>query len=343
MSNTLKAGDLVEVRSAAEILASLDENGCLEDLPFMPEMISYIGSRYRVAKRAHKTCDTVHQTGGRRLDNCVHLQDLRCDGAGHDGCKATCLLFWKIDWLKPLSTDSRSRDSGTQENRGDMTALEARLRNAIKSTDPETNDILYRCQATALFDASRPLRWYDLRQYVEDVTSGNVSLRQMLRIWFFHALHKLIGLGIGYGLWVRLYNALQTRVGGFSNPFRSGSIPTGAPTPTSSLDLQPGEQVRVRSYEEILTTLNISNKNRGMRFDPEMAPYCGGVYTVRKRVDRLIHETTGRMIEVKSPSVILDGVVCRSEMSPCRLFCPRAIPSYWREIWLERINSKNPS
>ena len=38
MSKKLKAGDLVEVRSAAEILATLDERGCLENLPFMLQL-----------------------------------------------------------------------------------------------------------------------------------------------------------------------------------------------------------------------------------------------------------------------------------------------------------------
>jgi hypothetical protein len=44
----LRVGDWVEVRSAAEIFATLDERGCLDALPFMPEMLSYCGksSRY---------------------------------------------------------------------------------------------------------------------------------------------------------------------------------------------------------------------------------------------------------------------------------------------------------
>jgi hypothetical protein len=33
---------------------------------------------------------------------------------------------------------------------------------------------------------------------------------------------------------------------------------------------------------------------------------------------------------------MLDGTTCRAEHSDRRLFCSRAIPSYWREIWLEK-------
>ena len=60
-----KAGSWVGVRSKAEILRSLDRNGRLEKLPFMPEMFEYCGQRFRVYKRAHKTCDTVNPSAGR--------------------------------------------------------------------------------------------------------------------------------------------------------------------------------------------------------------------------------------------------------------------------------------
>lgn len=102
-STRLRAGDWVEVKTIEEILATLDEKGRLENLPFMPEMVAYCGRRFRVESRAHKTCDTVNKTGGRHLRGTVHLEGVRCDGAGHGGCQAQCLIFWKEDWLKPLS------------------------------------------------------------------------------------------------------------------------------------------------------------------------------------------------------------------------------------------------
>src|SRR6267142_1519493 len=48
----LRAGHWVEVRSADEILATLDDRGALDALPFMPEMLQYCGKRFRVFKRA---------------------------------------------------------------------------------------------------------------------------------------------------------------------------------------------------------------------------------------------------------------------------------------------------
>src|SRR5438477_12950512 len=91
----LKVGDVVEVRSEAEILATLDENGELESLPFMPEMLQYCGQRLVVYKIAHKTCDTLTRSGIRKMDNAVHLAAVHCDSGGHGGCEAACLYIWK--------------------------------------------------------------------------------------------------------------------------------------------------------------------------------------------------------------------------------------------------------
>src|SRR5262245_56805457 len=103
----LSAGDWVEVRSKEEILASLDGNGRLQELPFMPQMFQYCGKRFEVFKRAHKTCDTVYPTRSRRLADAVHLK-LRCDGKAYGGCQAACLLFWKEAWLKPIKVKGES-------------------------------------------------------------------------------------------------------------------------------------------------------------------------------------------------------------------------------------------
>ena len=335
MQRKLRAGDLIEVKQPHEILSTLDEDGSLDGLPFMPEMLPFTGRRFRVSTRAHKTCDTVHQTGARRLVNTVHLEDLRCDGSAHGGCKATCLLFWKEDWLKPVHAGTAEPSAAPARTTMQDALVEAKLTTAAVSND-EDGTAVYRCQATALFEASAPLPWWDLRQYIEDLTSGNVRFVTMLRVLFFHGLHKLMGMGVGYRLWRAAYDRLQPRFGGFRYPYKAGSIPPGEPTPAAKLDLQPGEHVRIKSHDEILETLDRQKRNRGMRFDEEMVPYCEKRFSVVRRVDRIIHERTGRMIEIQSPSVILDGVVCRSELSDCRLFCPRRIPSYWREIWLER-------
>lgn len=343
MGKRLRAGDLVEVKQVEEIMATLDEAGRADGLPFMPEMLAFVGRRFRVSKRAHKTCDTVHQTGGRRLRNCVHLRELRCDGSGHDNCQASCLLFWKESWLRRIPDRKHQQDSSASTTQPPHDALDALLHSNTRSLGDQGAPTVYRCQATALFDATKPLPWWHAGQYMEDLTSGNVSIGRMFQVLFFHGLHKLVQTGVGYRLWRNVYDRLQPGFGGYRYPFRKGTVPKGGKTPVETLDLQPGERVRIKSHDEILDTLSTDKRNRGMRFDEEMVPYCEKEFAVVKRVDRIIHETTGKMIVIKSPSVILDGVVCRSELSDCRLFCPRAIPSYWREIWLERTEHEPSS
>ena len=62
----LRAGDWIEVKSKDEILATLDKNGRLEQMPFMPQMFQYCGRRFMVQKSAHKTCDPVYTMTARR-------------------------------------------------------------------------------------------------------------------------------------------------------------------------------------------------------------------------------------------------------------------------------------
>src|SRR5262247_3935707 len=101
----LSVGDWVQVRSKEEILRTLDSEGRLDRMPFMPEMFAFCGKTFQVYKRAHKTCDTVFPIRGRRVDRAVHLTT-RCDGQAHGGCQAGCLIFWKESWLKRVRRES---------------------------------------------------------------------------------------------------------------------------------------------------------------------------------------------------------------------------------------------
>jgi hypothetical protein len=91
----------------------------------------------------------------------------------------------------------------------------------------------------------------------------------------------------------------------------TGVIPKGVPTPIAVLGLKPGELVRLKSAEQIAATLSVSNKNRGLSFDPEDLPYCGGIYHVRRQVTRIIDERSGRMLTMRTPCVSLEGVTAR--------------------------------
>lgn len=332
-----RTGELVQIRSKAEILATLDEKGCVDGMPFMPEMLQYCGKVVPVSAVAHKTCDTAKIKGtGRRLDEAVHLVGLRCDGSAHGGCQAACNLFWKDAWLKPVTgRDARADRSGSPAQ-CDETLL---LTKTLEAPAHAGEEPRYACQATRLYEATSALPWWNGRQYLLDVVTRNFSIGHVARVLVLTLLkHLTRRTPIGYRAIDGLYQRTHRWLTGRDVPEVFGPIARDAQTPSARLDLRPGERVRIKSQEEILATLNETGKNRGLSFDPEMAPYCGRIATVRQSVTQIIDETTGKMRRMKQPCIMLEGVVCGSEYSQCRLMCPRAIPSYWRELWLERVD-----
>jgi hypothetical protein len=144
---------------------------------------------------------------------------------------------------------------------------------------------------------------------------------------------------MGYRFVVGFYNGFQKLRGGKPYPEVFGKIPDGTSTPAETLDLQPGEWVQVKSPQEIGATITTSGFNRGMRYDMEMAKYSGERYRVQMRVDKLINEKNGKMGRMKSAAIQLENVYCRAECTSARLGCPRAVNTYWREIWLKRCEA----
>ncbi len=332
-----RAGEWVEVRSKEEILATLDDQGSLDGLPFMPEMLRYCGKRIRVAKSAHKTCDTINKTGGRRMHAAAHLEGVRCDGSAHSGCQAACLIFWKDVWLRPVSQDAPPTP-GHDSPHDD--AWLAKLASTVHEGESEPT---YRCQATQLYAATAPLSPLNLRQYVADVRSGNVPAREAMKFLFLAVLYNLRRLGIGYRIACRLYEYAHRKLVGRPAPYARGTVPAGTPTPLVVEDLQVGDVVEVKPHAEILATLNARNHNRGLSFDKEMVRFCGRRFRVGDRVTRIINEKTGKMMEFGRPSYMLEGTFCTSQYSERRLLCPRLIAPYWREAWLTKVQGAEPS
>jgi len=326
----LRAGEWVEVRSAGEILATLDDNGTLDGLPFMPEMLQYCARRFRVYKSAHKTCDTIERYTIRRMERTVHLDGQRCDGTAHGECQASCLLFWKEAWLRRVEGPGEGESSpppgpppapGTGPPRTAIDVHALRRAACVENTDG-SSEVRYRCQATELLKATTAVRrrdrWNPLF-YLKDLTSGNVTLLDFVR----------------YGT-LAAFNAFTLRWFGRRYPHVCGRA--GTRTPATDQHLCPGDLVRVRSKQEILRTLNAGMRNRGLWFDVEMVPYCeAGPFKVLRKVERLIDERTGRLLRLSNPCFILDGVACGGKLSTSRMFCPRSVYPYWRTVWLDRV------
>ncbi len=317
----LRVGETVEIKPLPEIVATLDDKGSLDGMPFMPEMAAYCGQRATVVKRAHKTCDGHGHL--RWLDDAVHLDGLHCDGSAHGGCQARCLMYWKVSWLRRVDdTEVRSlpRVAG-----GDADLL-ARL--ARTTWDAADGTVRYMCQATEVTAASRPLPVGEVKQYLWDISSGNYSIWAFTRIMTKAVFNR-------YQRWSanHLPSALRVHDGHSLNYIQGH----GTSTPKSTLDLRVGERVRVRPRREIEETLDEHNHNRGLLIDAEDATWCGADSTVIARVRRFVNDETGEMIEIKSDCVMLDGVGCRGEYWR---MCSRGLPTYWREIWLDRIDDQ---
>ena len=99
----LQPSELVEVRSAKEIFATLDEQGKLGGLQFIPEMVKFCGKRFKVHKRLEKII--LEATGELRKIRTptVLLERVFCDGKAHGGCDRSCFCFWREAWLERVT------------------------------------------------------------------------------------------------------------------------------------------------------------------------------------------------------------------------------------------------
>jgi hypothetical protein len=314
-----RKGDVVRIRSVDEILSTLDHDNTVNNLLFMPEMLKYAGREFRVEASAHKTCDGAG--GIREMDNTVHLEGVKCDGSAHGGCQAGCKLFWREEWLTPASEPQSAASATTDE-----TAL-AMLRPQTRRTN-DSGESVYRCQGTDVGRASRPLSKYDPRQYVRDLTSGNITLRALLAGLVAVAFNR-------YQLMTQRVLPHRLRIrGGKLYPFYQGTG-TGARTPI--VDVAPGELVEIRKKDEIMPTLSPENNNRRLWFDPEAVPFCSTRARVNRHVQRIIDESTGKMIKL-GDCVALDDVKCPGQF---HRFCQRGIDIYWRSAWLRPLNGED--
>jgi hypothetical protein len=318
-SRPLRAGDWVQVRSLDAILATLDDAGALDAVPFMPEMAAYCGLKFEVWKRADKTCDEGRGGAIRRLTGAVHLKEARCDGSAHGGCDAGCLFFWKEQWLERIDPFEETQPAGAISSPRAPTrcSRETLIRATRRGAVEQNGDQTFSCQATQVHSFTTPLAWWDLRQYVRDVLTRNVSFVEFFR-----------------GLYIGAFNKIQHMRR--SSAFHSSVRGSNKRTPQASLDLAPGDLVQINSSQAITQTLDPHGKNTGLSFRPVMLPYCGKQYRVLRRVNQIINPGTGKMLRLGGNCVILDGVVCTGDV---RRFCPRMVYTYWRDIWLTKVSS----
>jgi hypothetical protein len=251
------------------------------------------------------------------------------------------LIFWKEAWLKRAGNDMISAESlqpapAGRSLAGGFLTVESLIA-ASRSTDSACETVFV-CQATDVPQFTSYMSFWDPRQYLRDLRSGNLdsglagSSRDHRLLELILVLSRMLQAAI-----IGFFNEMQARRQGARYPFIEG---TASKTPVELLNLQPGELVEVRTKQEIMATLDKDQKNRGLWFDSEMLPYCGGIYRVLRRVHRIVDEKTGKIVNMKNPCIVLEGVVCKSDY---HRLCPRAIYPYWRESWLKRASPALPS
>lgn len=304
----LRPGDLVQVKSPREILRTLDADGTLDRLPFMPEMIESCGKRFRVARRVLKTC--AYGTDSTMLafnaEDVVVLDGVRCSGDDHDVCPKHCLIFWREAWLQKVEQP----DSHSELDPSGSANLRARLKTKIGPAK-------YFCQASELLNAAHVLsRKERFLKIIDEVRVGNCTAQEMARwvaIWLLWRIRRL-----------------------FLGQFGKG---TAKSTTSLALNLQPGELVEVKSMESITSTLNEKARNRGLWFSPDQRLLCGKRRRVLRRIDKLIVDGTGEMRHLRN-TVFLEGSMCGCAHVAFG-GCPRDEYVYWREDWLRRPDESN--
>lgn len=307
----LRAGEIVEIRSLEEILATLDSRGELDSLPFMPEMEAWCGKQAQVFRRVNKIWDWIRFSGQRRMLDTVILENFRCDGCHHGGCQGDCPLLWKEAWLRRAS---KVRKPQLSQISGSFAPMD--LRQFTTRIDEETSETRFVCQLSRLPEASTLTSWNNPRNLLREISCGNVRIGPFFT---YIAIH--------------LFNSVQRRTGSPLFPFVAQSQMDV--TPHEVLNLQPGELVRVKSKREIEQTLGANGRNRGLWFDTDMTRFCGGTYKVRARAMRQIDERTGKLATFKNACITLEGVTAVGEYYE---LAPLDERIFWREIWLERAD-----
>ena len=304
LGHGLVVGDLVEVKTWAEIRSTLDESGRLRQLPFMPEMLAMCGRRARVFRCVHRLFDYRKTRRMRHMGGTVLLVGTVCDGSSHGGCEAACHTLWNAAWLRRVEArDDAVRPPPPSDLLKDTAVVHF-----------GTHAPHYSCQLTQLNAASRPIGDWSAINFLRPVIAGNVAPMAFVVGWLTHLFNELQHLRQGVG-----FPAFDVTVLGGE----------GQEDPR----LQAGDEVVVRSSAEIRATLNDQSLHKGLYFEPDMLKHCGRRYRVQAEVKKIIDIVTGEMRTMKTPAYTLGDVHFSGER---QLFNAQHEPLFWRSAWLKR-------
>ncbi len=104
------------------------------------------------------------------------------------------------------------------------------------------------------------------------------------------------------------------------------------------LNFHAGDKVRVKSWDDILKTLDNNNKFQGLACTPTMKRYCGETHRVLKRLEKVFDERRWKLSRIRNV-VLLENVYCDGAGGIEKDWdgCDRTCYLWWKEGWLEKI------
>ena len=240
----LRPGDWVQIKHPLEIAQTLDDEGMLDGLPFMPEMLELCGQNAQMGRRAEKTC-VEYPGGAYRIrefwsNDTFVLQGLRCAGEGHDGCQRACVLFWKKSWFRKVD----SQEAAAAQNFAGKEELRAKLKTKASPTR-------YVCQSTELARATKPLtRTRILVKCFYDLRSGESERYRDEQV----------------GIDTRVAQGYEAN---------SSKAPKGQTQTYASREagIASGRMGEIKPESEVAKTLDNHGRNRGLIFDEGMGDH----------------------------------------------------------------------
>ncbi len=324
----LKPGELVRVRSAQEIFATLDERGTLDGLPFMPEMLKYCGRtlpvdaargrdlRRRRARASHARHRAPAQHPLRRV------LPWRLPG------RVPHVLEGGLAGARPRTPARPRRGSWTSSEQAFVDETLAPATRVPREGERRSRPVsLPGDRHQAGFEATAPARGRPIQ-----AGPAQLDASEALRRPVHPGDQRVAGIQPQAPAEVDCGSPGRSGSRSCSASSRRAQTPKGEP-----LNLQPGDLVRVKSKREIVATLDKANTQPR----PELRSRDGEV--LRPHRPRPHAESPGsskrRTGRWSRSSPTASSSRASSAPATSTSSARAASTHYWREIWLERIDA----
>jgi hypothetical protein len=118
----VKVGDVVRVKSHAEILKTVDEELRNRGMSFHPTMVPYCGKQFRVLQRAGKIMNERTGQLMQLKNECLVLEGADCVGRYTNplSCPRSCYPYWREIWLERVEPTGATQEKSLvhEERRG---------------------------------------------------------------------------------------------------------------------------------------------------------------------------------------------------------------------------------